>query len=119
VAPWGCREIIIRPLAGEPEEHLPGRKPGPVETEPGKHAKTNSSSIIVYGKLLLLLPLAVCLSRMLMCRLRLVLSIACMLLGIGVIALSMLLRCAPMRLGSLIMLVSRFLVHVLWHKIAP
>ena len=52
-------------------------------------------------------------------RLRLILSIACMLLGIDVIALGMLLSCGPMRLGGLVMLVGRFLMHFLWHEITP
>ena len=72
-----------------------------------------------YGKLLLLLTLAVRLSRMLMCGLRLGLGIGSMLLGIAVIALGMVLRCGPMRFGSLIMLVGGFLMHVLWHEITP
>jgi hypothetical protein len=54
-----------------------------------------------------------------MCGLRLSLGIGCMLLGVDVIALGMLLSCGPMRLGGLIMLVSRFFMHFLWHEITP
>jgi hypothetical protein len=42
-----------------------------------------------------------------------------MLLGVDVIALGMLLSCGPMRLGGLIMVVSRFFMHFLWHEITP
>ena len=56
---------------------------------------------------------------MLMRGLRLGLGIGCMLLGIDVIALGMLLSCGPMRLGGLVMLVSGFLMHFLWHEITP
>lgn len=54
-----------------------------------------------------------------MCGFRLGLGICSMLLGIAVIALGMVLRCGPMRFGSLIMLVGGFLMHVLRHEITP
>ena len=71
------------------------------------------------GKLLLLLAFALRLSRMLMRRLRFGLCVAGMLLGFCMIALAMLLGGGPMRLGSLFVLISRLLVHVLWHEITP
>src|ERR1700746_2050543 len=71
------------------------------------------------GKLLLLLALALGLSRMLVRCLRLGLCVAGMLLGFRMIALAMLLGGGSMRLGSLIVLISRLFVHFLWHEIAP
>jgi hypothetical protein len=88
-------------------------------TQPGRDRAGKIFFNSRYGKLLLLLTLAVRLSRMLMCGLRLGLGIGSMLLGIAVIALGMVLRCGPMRFGSLIMLVGGFLMHVLRHEITP
>ncbi len=51
--------------------------------------------------------------------LRFGLCVAGVLLGFCMIALGMLLGGGPMRLGSLIVLISRLFVHVLWHEIAP
>jgi hypothetical protein len=42
-----------------------------------------------------------------------------MLLGIRVIAFSMMFCGSPMRPGSLIVLLSRFSMHLLWHEVAP
>jgi hypothetical protein len=71
------------------------------------------------GKLLLLLAFALRLSRMLMRCLRFGLCVAGVLLGFCKIALGMLLGGGPMRLGCLIVLIGRLLVHILWHEAAP
>ena len=95
------------------------RRAQPGQIRAGQLGTTKSSPHFFAKDLLLLLAFALSLRRMLVRYLRMGLSVASVLLGSRVIAFGMMLGSGPMRLGSLIVLLSRLFVHFLWHEIAP